>query len=42
MVDITHSYDMNCSTTGMILKNKDEIVEYVKSAVPVMLTIISK
>lgn len=24
MVDITHFYDMNCSTIGMILKNKDE------------------
>ena len=22
MVDIAHSYTMNCSTTGMILKNK--------------------
>lgn len=42
MVDITHSYDMNCSTTGMILKNKDKIMEYVKSSVPVLLTIISK
>ena len=42
MVDITHFYDMNCSTIGMILKNKDEIMDYVKSAVPVMLTIISK
>ena len=42
IVDITHSYDMNCSTIGMILKNKDKIMEYVKSSVPVLLTIISK
>ena len=24
MVDIAHSYTMNCSTTGMILKSKDK------------------
>ena len=42
MVDITHSYDMNCSTISMILKNKDKIMEYMKPAVSVMLTIISK
>ncbi|XP_069901617.1 tigger transposable element-derived protein 1-like [Globicephala melas] len=39
MVDISHSYNMNHSTTGMILKNTDKIMEHVKSAVP---TIISK
>ena len=39
MVDIAHSYKMSRSTTGTILKNKDKIMERVKSAV---LTIISK
>ena len=42
MVDITHSFDMNCSTISMTLKNKDKIMEYMKPAVSVMLTIISK
>ena len=42
MVDITRSYNMNCSTIGTVLKNKDKIVEHVKSAVPMMSTIISK
>ena len=42
MVDIAHSYNMNHSTIGMILKNKDKVMEHVKSAVPMMLTIISK
>ncbi|TEA41514.1 hypothetical protein DBR06_SOUSAS19510007, partial [Sousa chinensis] len=31
MVDISHSYNMNHSTTGMILKNTDKIMEHVKS-----------
>ena len=26
MVDIAHSHTMNCSTTGMILKNKDKVI----------------
>ena len=43
MVDITcQPLFMNCSTIGMILKNKDKIMEHVKSAVPMMLTVISK
>ena len=42
MVDIARLYNMNHSTNGMILKNKDKIIEHVTSAVPMMLTIISK
>ena len=42
MVDVTRSYNMNHSTINKILKNKNKIVEHVKSAVPVMWTIISK
>ena len=42
MVDVAHSYNVYCSTTGVILKNKDKIMECVKFAVPIMLTIISK
>ena len=42
MMDIAHSYDMNCLTVGTILKSKDRIMEHVKSAVPVLLTVISK
>ena len=42
MVDVIHSYNMHRSTTGMILKNKDKIVEHVKSVLLMMLTIISK
>ena len=42
MVEVAHSYNMNRSTISMILKNKDKIMEHVKSAVPTMLTIISK
>ncbi|TKC33278.1 hypothetical protein EI555_010008 [Monodon monoceros] len=38
MVDVSHSYNMNHSTIGMILKNKDKIMEHVKSPVPTMLT----
>ena len=33
MVDVACSYNMNRSTTGMILKNKVKIMEHVKSAV---------
>ena len=32
MVAITHSYNMNHSAISMILKNKDNIMECVKSA----------
>ncbi|KAJ8787021.1 hypothetical protein J1605_023163 [Eschrichtius robustus] len=42
LLDVAHSYNMNCSTIGTILKNKDTIMERVKSAVPMMSTIISK
>ena len=42
MVDVTRSYNMNHSTIGTILKNKDKIMEYKKCAVLMMLTIISK
>ena len=42
MVDVAHSYNMNRSTIGTILKNKDKLMEHVKSAVPMMLTVISK
>ncbi|XP_069901610.1 putative CENPB DNA-binding domain-containing protein 1 [Globicephala melas] len=38
-VDVTRSYNMNHSTIGIVLKNKDKIMEHVKSAVPMMLTI---
>ena len=42
MVDVTRSYNMNCSTIGTILKNKDKVLEHVKSAVPMMSTVILK
>ena len=42
MVDVVHSYNMNRSTTGTILKNKNKIMECVKSAMPMMSTIIQK
>ena len=42
MVDFAHSYNVNCSTISTILKNKDKIMEHVKSAVLMMLTRISK
>ncbi|TEA39543.1 hypothetical protein DBR06_SOUSAS11810002, partial [Sousa chinensis] len=42
MVDVAHSYNMNRSTIGTILKNKDKLMEHVNSAVPMMLTVISK
>ena len=41
MVDVTHSYNMNSSTISMILKNKDKIMEHVKSAVPMISMIMS-
>lgn len=42
MVDVTHSYNINCSTMNIILKNKDKVTEHVKSDLPMMCTIISK
>ncbi|KAB0338670.1 hypothetical protein FD755_025191, partial [Muntiacus reevesi] len=42
MVDIACSYNMNCSTISMILKNKEKIKEHIKSAVLMILTVISK
>ena len=42
MVVVACSYNMNHSAAGKILKNKDTIMEHVKSAVPMMLTIIAK
>ena len=38
MVD-AHSYNTNHSTIGTILKNRDKIMEHVKSALPVIATI---
>ena len=38
MLDIAHSYNMNHSIIGTNLKNKDKIMEHVKSAVPTVLT----
>ena len=42
MVDLACSYNMNYSTIGIIIKNTDKIMEHVKSAMPMMLTIILK
>ena len=42
MVDVAYTYKTNCSTISMILKNKNNIMECVKSAVLMMPTIISK
>ena len=42
MVEVVCSHNMDRSTMGTILKNKDRIMEHVKSAVPMMSTIISK
>lgn len=42
MVDITHSYNMNSSTPGTILKSKDKIRQQVKSSAPMKSTITSK
>ena len=39
---VTQSYNMNCSTISMILKNKDKIMEHMQAAVPMIFTIISK
>ena len=42
MVHVACSYNMTHSTISTILKNEDKIIEHVKSAVPMMSTIISK
>ena len=42
MVDFTRSYNMNRSTIGTILKNKNKIMEHLKSAVSMMSAIILK
>ena len=42
MVDITCSYNTNCSTINMVLKKKDELMELGKSAVLMTSTIKSK
>ena len=42
MVNIACSYNMSHSTIGMVLNNKDEIMEHVKSAVPIVSTVVSK
>ena len=42
MLDVVCSYNMNRSTISMILKNKDKIMEHVKSTVPRMSAILSK
>ena len=42
MTDISCSYNMNCLTISTILRNKDKIMEQMKSAVLMMSTIISK
>ena len=42
MVGAGHSYNMSCLTISMILKNKDNTMKCVMSAVLMMSTIISK
>ena len=42
MSDVARKFNMNRSTIGTIMKNKEKIVEHVKSAVPMQSTIISK
>ncbi|XP_043291812.1 tigger transposable element-derived protein 1-like isoform X1 [Cervus canadensis] len=42
MTDVARSFNLNRSTIGTIVKNKDKILEHVKSAVSMMSTIISK
>ena len=41
MVDVSHSYNVNCLTLSTILKNKDKM-KHVNSVVPMILTILSK
>ena len=42
MLDVACSYNMNRSTISMILKNKEKIMEHVKSTVPRMSAALSK
>ena len=42
IVDVAQSYNINRSSIGMILVNKDKIMEHVNSSVPMMLTLILK
>ena len=42
MVNVARTFNINRFTVGTIYKNKDRIMEYVKSAVPMQSTIISK
>ncbi|XP_045101357.1 tigger transposable element-derived protein 1-like [Portunus trituberculatus] len=42
MSDVARKFNMNRSTVGTIIKNKEKIVEHGKSAVPMQSTIISK
>ena len=42
MGGVRHFFNTDCSTISTILKNKGEIMEHVKSAMLMMLTIISK
>lgn len=42
MVDVSHSYNVNCLTLSTILKSKDKIMEHVNSVVPVILTIVKE
>ena len=42
MVDVTLSYNVNHSIIGTILKNREKLMEHVKSAVLMMLTEILK
>ena len=42
MVDVAYTYKTTCSTISMILKNKDNTMKCVMSAVLMMSTIISK
>ena len=40
--DVARKFNMNRSTVGTIMNNKEKVVEHVKSAVPMQSTIISK
>ena len=42
IVDVAQSYNINRSSIGMILVNKDKFMEHVNSSVPMMLTLILK
>lgn len=42
MSDVSQSYNLNCSTITITIKNKDKTVEHVRSFVTMISTIISK